>query len=53
MISYMWNQKKNRQTTQKQTHRYKEQTVDCQVGGGWRLGEKGEGIKKYKLAVTK
>ena len=24
----------------------------CQMGGGWRPGEKIEGIKKYKLSIT-
>ena len=53
---YMWNLKNkiNEQTKQKQMHRYKEQTDGSQVGRVLRsLGEKDEGIKKYKLAVTK
>ena len=53
----MWNLKNkiNEQTKQKQTHRHKEQTEGGQPGEGWGwgLGEKGEGIKKYKLVVTK
>ena len=43
----------NEQVGQKQTHKYREQTDGCQMGevlGG--MGEKGEGIKKYKLVVT-
>ena len=44
---------KNEQTKQKQTHRYREQFNDCQMEGGFEsLGEKGEGIKKYKLVGT-
>ena len=31
-----------------QTHRYREQTDSCRRGGGWGLGEKGEGIKQKK-----
>ena len=53
-LAYMWNlkDKTNEQTKQKQTHRYREQTGDCQVGKG--LGaENGEGISKYKLVITK
>ena len=42
--------KQNKLTKQKQTHRYKEQTNGCQLG---HLVEEGEGIKKYKLSVTK
>ena len=50
----MWNlkNKMNEQTKQKQTHRYRKQTDGSQreeVGGI--LGEKGEGIKKYKLEL--
>ena len=40
--------------TNKQTHRYREQTSDCQMGGSLGgLWEKGKEIKKYKLVVTK
>ena len=44
----MWNLKKkiNEHTELKQTHRHREEVV-----GG--LGERGEGIRKYRLAVTK
>ena len=41
------------QVEQKQTHRYREHFDSCQMG--WRvggMGEKGEGIKKYKLVAT-
>ena len=44
----------NKEAGQKQTHRCREKADGCQRGremGG--LGEKGEEIKKYKLAVTK
>ena len=51
----MWNLNKkiNEQTKMKRTHRYSEQPMigRGEVVGG--LGEKGEGIKKYKLVVTK
>ena len=50
----MWNlrNKINEQTKQKQTHRYREKTGDCQMGSGvGGLGEKGEEIKKHKLVV--
>ena len=54
-FTYMWNRKnkRNEHTKQKQTHRCREQTDGCQRGGRWWLSEKGEGIKNYKLAVTK
>ena len=46
--------KMNEQIKQKQTNRYKEWTDGHQRGGGMgRLGEKGEGIKKYKLVFIK
>ena len=57
MISlYMWNLKNkiNEQTELKQAHRHREQTDGCQRGRG--LGGhsgKSEGVKKYKLVVTK
>ena len=45
----MWNLKNkiNKQARWKQTHRYREQTDDCQMGG-WSegLGEKDKEIKK-------
>ena len=44
--------KQNKQTKQRQIHRYREQTDGCQTGGGLGTWWKGEGIKKYKLAVT-
>ena len=37
--------------TDSQTHR--KWTGGCQRGGGWRLGERGEGTEKYRLVVTK
>ena len=52
----MWNLKNkiNKQTKQKQNRRYREQTDDFQMGGGFSpLDERGEVIKKYKLEVTK
>ena len=55
-FTYVWTLKHkiNGQTKQKQTHRYKEQQTDgFQRGGVWGLGQKGEGIKGYKLVVTK
>ena len=54
-FTYMWNRKnkRNEHTKQKQTHRYREQTEGCQVGGIGEMGEKGKGIQKYKLVVTK
>ena len=46
--------KLNEQTKVKQIHRYREQTDGGQRGGGIRgLVKKGEGIRKYKLVVTK
>lgn len=35
----------NVKTKEKQTHRHREQIDVCQIGGAWRDGEKGEGIK--------
>ena len=54
-FTYMWNLKNkiNEQAKQKQTHRYREQTDDYQMGGGSGMGGKCEGIKKEKLPVTK
>ena len=51
-FTYMWNRKNkiNGQTKQNQIHRYREQTDGRGIRG---LGEKGEGIKKHKMAVTK
>ena len=44
----------NEQTNQKQTHRHREQTDGCLVGGGFEgLGKNGKGIKKYKLVIAK
>ena len=40
----------NEHTEQKQTHRYREHFDGCHMARG--LGEKGEGIKKYKLVVA-
>ena len=56
MISLLWILKNKiiEQTKQKYTHRYREYTDGCQMrGGSERMDEKGEGIKKYQLAVTK
>ena len=55
-FTYLWNLKNNisEQTKQKQTHRYREQTDGCQMGGVvGGLGEKHERIEKHRLAVTK
>ena len=39
-FTYLWNLKNkiNEQTKQKQTHRYREQTDGCQMGGGLGAG---------------
>ena len=43
----------NEQAEQKQDHRYRENFDGCQVGQGLgEMGEKCEGIKKYKLVFT-
>ena len=50
----MESKKQNEQTKQKQTHRSREPTDSCQIGGGEADGERSEkceGINKYKLAV--
>ena len=50
----MWNLKNKINKQNKQTNRYREQIYGCQMGV--ELGEKyekGEGIKIYKLPVTK
>ena len=44
--------KENKINKQNRIQRYREQTDGWQRGGGWGLGEKGEGIKQYKLVVT-
>ena len=52
MHIYQWlnlKNKINKEAEQKQTHRYKKHSDDCQMGG--ELGEKGEEIKKDKLVV--
>ena len=53
-FTYMWNIKNkiNRQTKQKQTHRENKLRV-ARWEGLMRMGEMGEGSKKYKLVVTK
>ena len=51
-FTYMYNI--NKQRKQIQTHRYREQTDGCQMGRVLgRMVEKGEGIKQYKLVITK
>ena len=53
---YMESKKQSKKTIKiKTTYRYREQTNACQMAVelGVGMGEKGEGIKKYKLAVTK
>ena len=51
----MWNLKNriNEQIKLGQTHRHREQAGGCQGGRVGGLGERGERIKKYRLAVTK
>ena len=50
----MWNSNKiTEQTKQKQTHKYRDQTNGCQIGGFVEMDEKDKDIKKYKLVVTK
>ena len=45
--------KKQKQTKQRQTHRYREHFDGCQMRGAFGgVDKKGEGIKKYKLVVT-
>ena len=49
-ITYMWNLKydtKNLSTKQKQTHRHREQTCDCQSKGG------AEGGKDREFGITR
>ena len=41
-----------RKQEQKQTHGDREHVESCQMGGGWKEGRKGEGVKKYRLVVT-
>ena len=41
----------NNLTSESSTHGHREGTGGCQRG--WRRGKRGEGIDKYKLAVTK
>ena len=43
----------NEQTKQKQTHSYREQIAVHHMRRGWGMGEKGEGVKKYKFPVIK
>ena len=51
---YVESKEQSVQTKQKQTHRYREQRDGCHRGGWFGgLGEKGEGIEKYRLVVTK
>lgn len=53
MFGHLYKESKE-QTKQKQIHRYKEQTDDCQIGR-W-LGapeKKDKGINKYKLVLKK
>ena len=54
-FTYMQNLKNNikKQTKQKQTHRYREQRQLLVGLTVEELSERREGIKKYKLAVTK
>ena len=43
----------NKQTKakQKQTHKCREQTDGCQMGGGGEMGKVGEGCRIYRLPV--
>ena len=53
MISLICESKEqNKQTKQKQIHRYREQTKGCQMRGAGGLNIQSEGIKNYKLVVT-
>ena len=47
---YVETKKQNRKTTEKQTHRYREQSEGG--NGAWGLGEKDQGIKKYRLSLA-
>ena len=53
--TYRWTLKNNisRQTKQKQTHRHRGQSAGCLSEGVGALGEEGEGVEQYRLAVTK
>ena len=42
-----------RLSEQKQTYRYRGHFDGCKMGGEMAMGEKNEGIKKYKQVVTK
>ena len=44
----MESKEQNKQTKQKQTHRYRDHSDSHQI-----RDERGKGIKKYKLVVTK
>lgn len=50
----MWNIKKqnNEQTTQKQTHRYKNILMAATLEGFGGICDKADGIKKYKLSLS-
>ena len=57
VFTYMWNLKNkiNEQVEQKQSDWYRENFDSCHIGGlaVEEVGEKGEEVKKYKLAVRK
>ena len=48
-VTYMWNLK-NQTDGQNKSHRYREQIVDCQRGGGWELGKMGEGDQEIQTS---
>ena len=51
----MWylKNKTNEQIKQKQSHRYREQTGGFHREGRWRVGRRGEGIKRHGFPVIK
>ena len=52
-LSKVESKKQNKQQAQqKQAHRYREHFNGCQVEGWLGMGEKGEGVRGYKLVVT-
>ena len=52
LICGIYNKNQNKQTNRSETDLYRQHFDDCQIEQGWGLGEKGEGIKTYKLVAT-
>ena len=53
-LSTIESKNQSKQTEQKQNHEHREHFDGCQMGGGGQgMDKKDEGIKKYKLVVTK